>query len=228
MRLAMSEKQKNLRQPKGRTLYIVGPRRLQNDLIASCIESETGCECLVMGDINHIPTDDPKRRGPPSLVLWDCQGKDLKNFMVEFSSYIKQKQPANRLALFNVCRDIAFERKFILEGIQGLFFEHDPLDIFLKGVRAVIDEKLWFPREIMANCILEDKDQDKASKSSSTDLTPRQTEILAQIAVGSTNDEIAEKLCISPHTVKTHLYNIFQKINVPNRIQAALWAAKNL
>ena len=223
----MSEKQKSLRQPIDRTLYVVGPRRLQNDLIASCIESETGCECLVMGDINKIPTDNPKRLGPPSLVLWDCQGKDLKS-LVELSPYITQKQSANHIALFNVCRDIAFERKFILEGIQGLFFEHDPLDIFLKGVRAVIDEKLWFPREIMANCILEDKDQDKASKSSSTDLTPRQTEILAQVAVGSTNDEIADKLCISPHTVKTHLYNIFKKINVPNRIQAALWAAKNL
>jgi LuxR family transcriptional regulator of csgAB operon len=228
MRFAMSEKQKGLRQPKGKTLYIVGPRRLQNDLIASCLESETGHKCLVMGEISHIPTDDPKRRGQPSFVLWDCQGKDLKSLMVEISPYINQKQSANRIALFNVCRDIGFERKFILEGIQGLFYEHDPLDIFLKGVRSVIDGKLWFPREIMANCILEDKDQDKSSKSSSTDLTPRQIEILAQIAVGSTNDEIADKLCISPHTVKTHLYNIFQKINVPNRIQAALWAAKNL
>ncbi len=224
----MSEKQKSLRQPKGKALYIVGPRRLQNDLIASCLESETGHECLVMGEINHIPTDDPKRRGPPNFLLWDCQGKDLKSLMVEISPYINQNQSSNRIALFNVCCDIGFERKFILEGIQGLFYEHDPLDIFLKGVRAVIDGKLWFPREIMSNCILEDKDQDKASKSSSTDLTPRQIEILAQIAVGSTNDEIADKLCISPHTVKTHLYNIFQKINVPNRIQAALWAAKNL
>jgi DNA-binding CsgD family transcriptional regulator len=48
------------------------------------------------------------------------------------------------------------------------------------------------------------------------------------IAVGATNDEIADKLFISPHTVKTHLYRIFKKINVPNRVQAALWAAKNL
>ena len=56
----------------------------------------------------------------------------------------------------------------------------------------------------------------------------RQIEILAMVAVGATNDEIADKLCISPHTVKTHLYRIFKKINVPNRVQAALWAAKNL
>ena len=48
------------------------------------------------------------------------------------------------------------------------------------------------------------------------------------VAVGVKNEEIADRLCISPHTVKTHIYNIFKKIGVPNRLQAALWAAQNL
>jgi DNA-binding CsgD family transcriptional regulator len=48
------------------------------------------------------------------------------------------------------------------------------------------------------------------------------------IITGLKNEEIANRLYISAHTVKTHIYNIFKKINVPNRLQAALWAAKNL
>ncbi len=67
-----------------------------------------------------------------------------------------------------------------------------------------------------------------SSSTKGTILTPRQIEILALVAVGATNEQIADKLCISPQTVKSHLYNIFKKINVPNRVQAALWAAKNL
>ncbi len=63
---------------------------------------------------------------------------------------------------------------------------------------------------------------------SKNNLSRREQEILALVSVGETNDEIAEKLFISRHTVKTHLYKIFRKINVSNRLHAALWAAHNL
>ena len=56
----------------------------------------------------------------------------------------------------------------------------------------------------------------------------REIEILGLISTGATNADIADKLIISQHTVKTHIYNIFQKIGVPNRLQAALWAGKHL
>jgi LuxR family transcriptional regulator of csgAB operon len=81
---------------------------------------------------------------------------------------------------------------------------------------------------MMTKCIFEGTDKEKSSKSISEKLTQRQIQILALLTVGATNDDISDKLCISPHTVKTHLYRIFKKINVPNRGQAALWAAGNL
>jgi DNA-binding CsgD family transcriptional regulator len=59
-------------------------------------------------------------------------------------------------------------------------------------------------------------------------LTSREQEILRLMAMGGTDDKIAEMLRISPRTVKNHLYHVFKKINVPNRVQASLWAAKNL
>jgi LuxR family transcriptional regulator of csgAB operon len=61
-----------------------------------------------------------------------------------------------------------------------------------------------------------------------TTLTKREVEILSTIAEGATNDEIADRFFISPHTVKSHLYNIYKKIGLSNRLQAALWARRNL
>jgi two-component system nitrate/nitrite response regulator NarL len=59
-------------------------------------------------------------------------------------------------------------------------------------------------------------------------LTSQQARILAYMAVGTGDEEIAEKLGMSPHDIKDAIDNILKVIKAPNRLQAALWAAKNL
>ncbi|NIQ89281.1 MAG: response regulator transcription factor [Deltaproteobacteria bacterium] len=224
----MSKKQKSSDASPGNVVYIVGPRKLQNEAIASCLEREIGDQCFVLGDINHIPPDDLKDSSLQRLVLLDCQGKDKKRLLAELRLYLRQSGFANHVALFNVSRDQGIEQSCVPEGIRGFFYEEDQLEIFLKGVKAVREGDWWLPREVMIKCIIEGTDEDVSSRRANEILTSRQTEILAQVAVGASNDEIAENLSVSPHTVKTHLYNIFKKIKVTNRLQAALWAAKHL
>jgi len=223
-----SEKQKNLNPSTDKIFYIVGTRKLENELIASCLKRDSGGECFVLEDINQVPVGAEKDFVKQRLVLYCCYGKDLKDVLAEIKNYTKKKSASNRMVLFNVPGHWKFQKKSVSKGIQGFFYERDPLSIFRKGIGAVLDGKLWLSRDLMTRFILEDTDKDKSLRQGSDNLTERQTEVLALIAVGATNDEIADKLCISPHTVKTHLYKIFKKINVPNRVQAALWAAKNL
>jgi LuxR family transcriptional regulator of csgAB operon len=224
----MSKKKKSSDASPGNVVYIVGPRKLQNEAIASCLERETADQCFVVGDIDRIPPDDPKDSSLQRLVLLDCQGKDRKRLLAELRPYLRQRGFANHVALFNVSRDQGIEQICVPEGIRGFFYEEDQLEIFLKGVQAVREGDWWISREVMIKCIIEGTDEDVSSKRGSEILTHRQTEILAQVAVGASNDEIAANLNVSPHTVKTHLYNIFKKIKVTNRLQAALWAAKHL
>jgi LuxR family transcriptional regulator of csgAB operon len=224
----MSARQDSSQASTESDFYIVGRRKLQSETIASCLERETGNECFVLEDISQIPPVDPKDLGRQRLVLLDCQGKNSENVLAELRLHLKQKQSTNHVVLFSVGRNLGIEKKCVLEGIRGFFYETDPLDRFLKGLRAVLKGELWLSREIMTKCILEGTDRPSSSRSDSEPLTPRQIQILAQVAIGATNDEIAETLYLSPHTVRTHLHNIFKKINVPNRTQAALWAAKNL
>jgi DNA-binding NarL/FixJ family response regulator len=226
--MVTSGKQKNLPPSPDMIFYIVGPRRLENEMIASCLNRKTGQKCFLLEDINHIPVGDQKDRGKQKLVLYCCHGKDLKRVLAEINDYTKKKEPGNHIVFFNVSKDMEFEERFVSKGIQGFFYDHDPLDIFLKGIGAVLDGKLWLSRDIMTRFIIEGASKDKSFKKGKDNLSERQIEVLALIAVGATNEDIADKLCISHHTVKTHLYSIFRKINVPNRVQAALWAAKNL
>jgi DNA-binding CsgD family transcriptional regulator len=59
-------------------------------------------------------------------------------------------------------------------------------------------------------------------------LTRQELKVIMLIASGFRNAEIGKKLFISENTVKTHINRLFKKINVKNRLQAALWAAKHL
>lgn len=64
-------------------------------------------------------------------------------------------------------------------------------------------------------------------KSEDSNLTSREKEVLALIAEGLINREIAKRLYISEKTVKNHVSNIFKKLNVTDRTQAAIYAYKN-
>jgi len=63
-----------------------------------------------------------------------------------------------------------------------------------------------------------------APQSAATDLTARELEILALLARGASNPRISRKLCISLHTVKTHVSHIYDKLGIHDRAQAAVWA----
>ncbi|MCX2802895.1 response regulator transcription factor [Microbulbifer thermotolerans] len=72
------------------------------------------------------------------------------------------------------------------------------------------------------------EDHPSEEKQSVPILTRREQEILVQLTNGEPNSVIASKLHLSEHTVKNHMYNIFRKIGVKNRLQASNWAKLHL
>jgi DNA-binding NarL/FixJ family response regulator len=223
-----SPKEKDLRQLADRVIYIVGPRSLQNELMAFFLHHETGATCMAMKNARRISLGDKREIYKPVLILFDCLEKKLEKHLSELESNLKTILKQHYIALFNISHRHGIEKKALKQGVRGFFYEHDPLRIFPKGINVIFNGQLWASRRILSKTILEIKDKDIVTKKEASILTPREAEILSMAAAGITNEQIARELFISANTVRTHIYNIFKKINVPNRLQASLWAAKNL
>ena len=224
-----SSRDKELAQLTDKVIHIIGPRRFQNGLMVFFLEREIGARCIEGKDVRYAPNiGDKKDINQPKLILLDCLERDLDAYLVELESGGENMLYRHLVALFNVSRGLGIEEKALKRGVRGFFYEQEPLERFTKGVQAIFDGELWVSRGIMTKTILENRGRDIILKKDETILTPREIEILTMVAVGAKNEEIADELFISPNTVRTHIYNIFKKIDVPNRLQAALWAAKNL
>jgi LuxR family transcriptional regulator of csgAB operon len=209
-------------------IYIVGPTRIQNSLIASFLEQSTATKCELLASLNRIPRRSTGNGSRTKLIIWDCLGKDGDSCLLEYEANADRVSSKDKVAFFNISPALGIEEKAIARGVEGFFYEQDPLELFAKGVRAIFDGELWVNRKIMANYIRKSTSQTFAPPDNKTTLTTREVEILRLLATGATNSKVADSLCISPHTVRTHLHNTFKKIKVRNRLQAALWSAKNL
>lgn len=101
-----------------------------------------------------------------------------------------------------------------LAGASGCVSKGLTADQWHEAALQVLDGRLLFPDEVIW------KAQPKEA------LTPREIQVLALVAQGLTNEEIAQRLMISTHTVATHVSNILSKTRTSNRYEAAqTWAA---
>jgi DNA-binding NarL/FixJ family response regulator len=209
-------------------IHIGGEPKLQNKLLATYIEEKTGLTCFLSNDISGLPVTDSLKESQKSVFLWDCLDTDPKRLW----EYLEECSEPSRLkcnvVLFNVKPNCGIENEAIRYNVQGIFYNNDPPEILVKGIKAILRGELWFSRQILTECLFGQKVSAGAPRKIRTSLTRREKEILSMIASGTSNDQIADTLCISFHTVKTHLYNIYKKVQVSNRTQAALWAGQHL
>lgn len=204
-------------------VHIVGPNGLQNELLVSFLGMKAGLECKCSPALGFIVDKEPVRR---HLVLLDCLGTDLANFWTGLGVGLNFNLAECLTVLFNVDPDVGIEREAVDQGVRGIFYDNEPLERFAKGVLAVLNGEMWYPRKTLSKCVLEPKTRTEFSGKAATVLTSREKEILIKIASGASNKEIADELCISRYTVKAHAYNIYKKMKVSNRLQATLQVGK--
>jgi LuxR family transcriptional regulator, positive regulator of biofilm formation len=210
-------------------LYIVGKNKLQNDLLLSFLKEKTNFMGKCSKSLETIHLQKNKGHEIPQFLLLDWTGIDRDNIWNELDSWRNATSCRCFFAFCNVDPKVEIEKLALCNNIQGLFYKNDPLHIIPKGISAILNGDLWYSRKTLTKCILENNSNNNAvDHAASINLTLREKEILILMTAGYSNKGIAGELCISGHTVKTHVYNIYRKLDVDNRFQAALWATKYL
>jgi DNA-binding NarL/FixJ family response regulator len=207
---------------------VYGQDTIQLRMMLGVLEEQLGAECRLISDIEHC-NESVYENAEIVILLFDCSYEPPRRLLerlpdlAPFPDYVVP-------AFFNVEPDDPTESEAVRRGIRGIFYIDDDTFTVEKGLSLMIEGEVWVSRRVLLQTVVSSgggyaSQRDSAEREQ---LTRRETEILAMICVGASNDDIADKLYISTNTVKTHIYNIYKKIHVPNRTQAALWAAKNL
>jgi DNA-binding NarL/FixJ family response regulator len=116
-------------------------------------------------------------------------------------------------------------------GCSGIVTKHTQPELILKSIRKVFEGEIWLDSHTTAAVMRQFASPREAMETGSpfdqrerSPLSAREREIVALVAQGYKNREMAEKMFISEQTVKNHLHNIFDKLGVTDRLELALYA----
>jgi DNA-binding NarL/FixJ family response regulator len=122
-------------------------------------------------------------------------------------------------------------------GTSGIVLKQTATELLIKSIRKVHAGEIWLDSHTTAAVIRQFVASDEAPPPPPTSAAPRdrersplsqrEREIVALVAQGFKNKEMAEKMFISEQTVKNHLHNIFDKLGVSDRLELALYAIHN-
>jgi DNA-binding NarL/FixJ family response regulator len=154
----------------------------------------------------------------PDVVLTDLKmpGMGGPTLIAEMA----RKYPHVNVIALTAFSDESLIREVIGSGAMGYFLKDTDPDAVLEGIRAVRrGERVFSPTAEQLFTIAKE-----APPSDMYGLTDRELEVLEHMTEGRNNPEIAQELSISPLTVKTHVRNIFTKMNVSSRTEAVIVA----
>jgi DNA-binding NarL/FixJ family response regulator len=160
----------------------------------------------------------------PDIVLLDINMPIMNG--LEVLEELKKMNKEVNVLLLTIHNEVEYLYRAVEIGVEGYVLKDSESDVLIKAIRSIHSGESYIQPN-MASLLFKKINGELDYQVRHHKLTRRETEVLKLITLGSLNKEIADELCISEKTVKNHVSNIFKKIEVSDRTQAAVYAIKN-
>lgn len=172
----------------------------------------------------------------PDIVLMDINMPETNG--IEATKELLQNNPDLKVIILSIHDDENYVTHALQSGAQGYLLKEMDTDSLMEAIKVVHDGGSYLHPKVTHNLVQEYRRLAKNSqtRNSIADieyrkplhlLTKRECQVLQLLSEGQSNRKIAETLVISEKTVKNHVSNILQKMNVNDRTQAVVTAIRN-
>jgi two-component system, NarL family, nitrate/nitrite response regulator NarL len=161
----------------------------------------------------------------PEIILLDI---DMPGGGINAAQEIARDCPITKIVILTSSEDDDHLIAALKTGTRAYILKGVPARELLRILRAVQAGESYVPPALAASLLVEMREPGRKQSDNPIDeLTNRERQILEGLAAGSSNKEIGQKLFLAEKTVKHYITNILQKLQVRNRVEAALMAQKN-
>ncbi|GIU97490.1 MAG: DNA-binding response regulator [Actinomycetota bacterium] len=166
----------------------------------------------------------------PDVVLMDIVFKGGGMTGIEATRRIKEASPSTKVVIITAHDEDRLLVEAVEAGASGFLSKDEAAEEVLAAAKAAADGEVLIDPATLTRLLAQVAREREARRDALAllgDLTDREREILGLLAEGMRNDEIAQKLFISPQTVQTHIRNILGKLRVHSKLEAVAFAVKH-
>lgn len=216
-------------------IVIIDDHQLFREGVKRILEFEKSFEVVAEGDDGTEALKLVEKYNP-DVVLMDINMPTVNG--VEATRELIEKYPDTRVIILSIHDDENYVQHALKSGASGYLLKEMDADALIEAVKVVAEGGAYLHPKVTHNLVKEYRrlaaEEGNVLSTSNSEvrrplhlLTRRECEVLQLLADGKSNKGIGEALFISEKTVKNHVSNILQKMNVNDRTQAVVVAIKN-
>lgn len=217
-------------------IVIIDDHQLFREGVKRILDFESSFQVVAEGD-DGSEAMDLVEQNDPDVVIMDINMPNING--VEATKMLVDRHPDTKVIILSIHDDENYVQHALKTGASGYLLKEMDADALIEAVKVVADGGSYLHPKVTHNLVREYRrlatDENSGGDSLQTPdirrplhlLTRRECEVLQLLADGKSNRGIGDALYISEKTVKNHVSNILQKMNVNDRTQAVVLAIKN-